>query len=175
MDHEVLMTSSIVTEARLFACEAHKKQKRRYTFEPYSVHLKSVACMVASVTQKPQIVAAAWLHDIVEDTPITLEDVGVFGFEIKKLVFEVTDHSSRTDGNRAARKKIDLDHARFASPDAQTIKLADLIDNADSIIEFDPNFAKIFMAEGLELFGLLTEGDPQLFERAENLLNDYFG
>ena len=84
------------------------------------------------------MVAAAWLHDVLEDTLVSQQELTVaFGDPVVRLVLELTDVSRPTDGNRATRKAIDRDHLANASPDAQTIKLADLIDNAESIIEHD--------------------------------------
>jgi len=60
---------------------------------------------------------AAWLHDTVEDTPCTLDDVrNMCGEEVAVLVEMLTDTSKPEDGNRAARKAIDREHTAKASP-----------------------------------------------------------
>ena len=63
--------------AREFAVAVHGKidHRRKYTNEPYDVHLKDVARMVGEVTDDPEVLAAAWLHDTLEDTPATYEDI----------------------------------------------------------------------------------------------------
>ena len=64
-----------------------------------------------------------------------------------ELVDDLTDVSKPQDGNRATRKELDRQHTAKASPDAKTIKLADLISNSRSIMKDDPNFAKVYMKE----------------------------
>ena len=63
--------------AREFATQAHRRidQRRKYSKQAYEVHLKAVADLVASVTDDQEMIAAAWLHDTVEDTPATLGDI----------------------------------------------------------------------------------------------------
>ena len=64
-------------KAMRYATEAHSRinHRRKYTSELYDVHLKNVADIVASVTEDPEMIAAAWLHDIVEDTPASFLDL----------------------------------------------------------------------------------------------------
>ncbi|RXM22001.1 bifunctional (p)ppGpp synthetase/guanosine-3',5'-bis(diphosphate) 3'-pyrophosphohydrolase, partial [Citrobacter sp. AAK_AS5] len=89
-----------------------------------------VATIVASVTDDPEMIAAAWLHDIVEDTPASFLDLEKeFGPRVAELVGELTDVSRPSDGNRATRKSIDRAHLAGASARGKTVKLADLLDN----------------------------------------------
>lgn len=86
------------------------------------------------MTDDEEMIAAAWLHDVVEDTPATLYDVEKeFGTGVAELVENLTDISKPGDGNRLTRKSIDKKHIARASQRAKTIKLADLIDNASDI------------------------------------------
>jgi (p)ppGpp synthase/HD superfamily hydrolase len=122
----------LVDRARIYATEAHQRinHRRKYNNEPYHVHLSAVAKLVASVTDDKEVIAAAWLHDSVEDTQATLEDIEeVFGLPVAELVEELTDISKPGDGNRSTRKRIDRRHLSQASRRAKTVKLADLIDN----------------------------------------------
>jgi len=83
---------------------AHQRigQQRKYNNQPYDVHLHAVAKLVASVTDDPEMIAAAWLHDTVEDTPATLDDIAEsFGTAVAELVESLTDVSMPSDGNRA--------------------------------------------------------------------------
>jgi (p)ppGpp synthase/HD superfamily hydrolase len=157
--------------ARIFATAAHYGQKRKYTNEPYINHpaevVKILKTLVDDRTVTSEMIQAAWLHDVVEDTSITIDIIlKVFGTEVAILVEMLTDKSSKADGNRAARKQIDLEHTALASPDAQTIKLADLIDNSKSIIERDPEFAKVYLQEKKALLEVLKEGDQRLWRIA---------
>jgi len=118
---------------------------------------------------------AALLHDVVEDTQITLDCIeDWFGPDVRALVEMLTDVSKPEDGNRDVRKAIDREHTAKASPRAKTIKLADLIDNAGSIQEHDAKFAKIYMREKRLLLEVLKEGDPKLYAHASKIVNDYY-
>lgn len=146
-------------------------QRRKYTNEPYINHPASVVELVRSVPHTEAMLCAAWLHDTVEDTPCTLDEIErVFGFEVAALVEMLTDVSKPSDGKRAARKKIDREHTAKASPQAKTIKLADLIDNSRSIVERDQNFAKVYLAEKTLLLEVLQEGDATLLAMAREFL-----
>ncbi len=163
----------LVHRARDYATQAHRRidQRRKYTKHPYEVHLKAVAETVAGVSDDPEVIAAAWLHDTVEDTPATLEDVAAaVGPGVAQLVAEVTDVSRPSDGNRAARKAIDRRHLAKASPRAKTIKLADLIDNCRDICREDLGFARVFTDEMAALLEVLRQGDARLKRRAEEVL-----
>ena len=101
---------TLVHRAREFATQAHRRieQTRKYSKQAYEVHLKAVADLVAWVSDDQEMIAAAWLHDTVEDTPATLGDIErEFGSEVAQLVADLTDVSRPGDGNRAARKAID--------------------------------------------------------------------
>lgn len=158
--------------AAVFAAAAHarKDQRRKYTGEPYIEHPRAVVELVRSVPHDEAMLAAAWLHDTVEDTEVDLSEiVREFGADVGALVEQLTDVSKPTDGNRKVRKALDCAHLRNASPRAKTIKLADLIDNSHSIIERDPEFAKVYLAEKRELLAVLTEGDETLLNRAREI------
>ena len=165
----------IPAKAMAFAEKAHRGQVRKYTSEPYINHPISVACLVQTVTSDSDTLAAALLHDVVEDTTYTLDDIySKFGADIECLVRDLTDISKPSDGNREARKKIDRKHTSEASPDAKTIKLADIIDNMKSIAEHDPEFAKVYMKEKKALLKVLTEGDPILYKKAFDIIKEYY-
>ncbi|WMT89390.1 HD domain-containing protein [Pelagibacterium sp. H642] len=164
-----ISASELVIGAYRFASAAHGAigQRRKYVDEPYIVHPIAVAELVKSVPHTEEMLAAALLHDVVEDTPVTLEEIGAqFGNEVGDLVDWLTDVSRPQDGNRAARKHIDLLHTAKAPPEAKTIKLADLIDNARTISAHDPGFWRRFRAEMKALLAVMEEGDPTLWRRA---------
>ena len=87
---------NIIKKARLFATVAHAAigQRRKYTNEPYIVHPEEVAKLVTRYGGTENQIAAAWLHDVVEDTNIT-EDLihQEFGDDIASLVCCLTDVS----------------------------------------------------------------------------------
>lgn len=159
----------LIERARIFATAAHAaiNQRRKYTDDPYIVHPQRVAERVASVPHTPEMIAAAWLHDVVEDTAVTLEDIQQeFGSEVATLVAGLTDVSRLEDGNRKVRKAIDREHSIQQSPACKTVKLADLIDNSLSIRRHGKGFARIFMAEMAEYLPGMKEGDAVLYTEA---------
>lgn len=161
--------TELESRALLFATAAHAAvgQLRKYTNEPYIVHPREVAEIVRSVDHTPAMVAAAYLHDVVEDTGVTIEIIREeFGSEVSDLVGWLTDVSRPDHGNRAQRKAIDRAHTAGAPAEAQTIKLADLISNTRSIMAHDPKFAKTYLEEKRLLIEVLTRGDPTLRSRA---------
>jgi hypothetical protein len=162
-------------KASKFAISAHSRinQLRKYSQQPYDVHLRAVARLVASVSPDEPLIAAAWLHDTVEDTPATFEDIErEFGAEVAELVKQLTDISKPGDGNRATRKAIDRQHLAGASPGAKTVKLADLIDNCEDICRHDSRFGSLFLLEMQSLLEVLTEGDKKLYWKAvETVMN----
>jgi (p)ppGpp synthase/HD superfamily hydrolase len=166
--------SDLEARAMQFATLAHGEinQKRRYTDESYIVHPAAVVQLVSTVAHTHEMLAAAWLHDVVEDTKTTLDEIHrVFGFGVATLVEMVTDVSKPSDGNRKERKRLDRMHLAIASAEAKTIKLADLIDNSFSIMKYDPDFAKVYIPEKRLLLEILREGNPILWQMAHNLIN----
>ena len=164
---------SLIEKARAYAVGAHARinQLRKYTSQPYDVHLKAVAELVATVSDDEATIAAAWLHDTVEDTPATFEDLErEFGVDVVQLVKELTDVSKPGDGNRAVRKAIDRQHSAGASPRAKTIKLADVIDNCEDICRHDVKFGRVYLGEAEALLEVLAGGDEKLHARAARLI-----
>jgi hypothetical protein len=165
----------LAKRASCYATSAHARinQLRKYTLQPYDVHLRSVAGLVASVSGDEAMIAASWLHDVVEDTPATFDDLErEFGAEVMNLVKELTDVSKPGDGNRAIRKAIDRQHLAAASPRAKTIKLADVIDNCRDICRHDPKFGRVYLTEMKALMEVLREGDQGLYAKAMEVITD---
>lgn len=157
--------TNIVERARVFATAAHAAvgQTRKYTGEPYVVHPIEVSELVASVNGTEAMVAAALLHDVLEDTEVTVDLLEEqFGSKVADLVLWLTDISRPKDGNRSARKALDRQHSAAAPAAAQTIKVADLISNTRSIVAHDPGFAKVYLEEKRLLLDVLTRADPTL-------------
>jgi (p)ppGpp synthase/HD superfamily hydrolase len=167
-----MMNLNVVTDASYFAIGAHRKQKRK-DGAPYELHLAAVAdwCRWAGLGQ--EVVAAAWLHDVLEDTDWTYDDLVIyFGERVAHLVLEVTDAAKPEDGNRAVRVAINREHLAHASPEGMSIKLADLIDNTTTIVAVDPNFARVYLREKEELLPHLHLGHAGLYDKACDVLNE---
>lgn len=162
----------IVLRATHFARWKHAGQVRRYTGEPYADHVVAVAEAVANTGASPEVVAAALLHDTLEDTETTAAElVEAFGYRIADLVVELTDQfTDLRYGNRAARKGKERDRLAKVSAEAQTIKVADLIDNTGTIAAHDPRFAKVYLEEKRALLEVLTRADVGLLDQARRML-----
>ncbi len=151
-----------ILKAVTFAEQAHRGQLRRYTKEPYLVHCLAVARTV-SITQLPgnispqrhNMIIASLLHDVVEDTLITVQDIkDVFGEPVSLYVKDLTDCPPGY-GNRAQRKIANDQRLAVCGDAVKIIKCADILDNMHSILEHDPKFAKVFMKEVGDLIPVL--------------------
>ena len=129
----------LIARAWNFAAERHVKQKRKgEAQEPYVNHLAEVAEMVATATegQDASLVAAAVLHDTVEDTAtLPAELASVFNADIADLVAEVTDDKRLS---KEERKRKQVEHAAAKSVRAKILKLADKISNLRSLTKSPP-------------------------------------
>jgi guanosine-3',5'-bis(diphosphate) 3'-pyrophosphohydrolase len=137
-DSDLKSIQNILTAAR-FAAEQHAQQKRKgVAAEPYLNHLIEVAQLVSGALEKPDtnLVIAALLHDTVEDTDVTLEELaGQFGSDVAQLVAEVTDDKSLP---KEERKRLQVVNAPKISVRAQMIKVADKISNLRAILVSPP-------------------------------------
>lgn len=166
------MASPLVARAAAFAKAAHGgiDHRRKGTGEAYTNHLARVAALVARAGGDAEMIAAAWLHDVVEDTPTSLDEIRLhFGTGVAALVEALTD-APRSAGNRAQRKALDRARLDGSGARAQTIKLADIIDNVPDICVHDPGFAPRYLRECRDLLAVLQDGDAQLRARARQCL-----
>ena len=128
-----------ILEAALFAAQRHSQQKRKGSAaEPYVNHLLEVAHLASMALgdPDPNLVAAALLHDTIEDAGVTREElVDRFGDDVASLVAEVTDDKSLP---KDVRKQLQIEHAPKTSRRAQVIKLADKISNVRSLLDSPP-------------------------------------
>lgn len=133
-------TISDLARAYHFAAIKHVHQRRKgKAAEPYINHLTEVAELVAMATNGDDIdaIIAAVLHDIVEDTNATLDELkNAFGSRVSALVAEVTDDKSLS---KATRKLLQIEHAAHASPCAKIIKLADKTANLRTLAASPPS------------------------------------
>ena len=123
-----------VIKAADFAATKHKDQRRKNKSAiPYINHPIGVANILTSEgkVMDPVVIQAALLHDTVEDTDTTIEEIGdVFGEKVKSIVAEVTDDKSLP---KQARKQAQIDTAYKKSPEAKLVKLADKLHNLRSL------------------------------------------
>ena len=127
-----------VLRAAAFAAEKHRNQRRKdEEASPYINHPIQLAyILVQADIEDPVVLAAALLHDTVEDTNTTLEELQiVFGFEIANIVHECSDDKSL---GKLERKQAQIDHAAHISPKAKLVKLADKIANVSDMNRAPP-------------------------------------
>ena len=156
--------SPVITAAKVMAGKAHEGQTRKYSSLPYIVHPIEVATIVESAGGTDEMIAAALLHDVIEDTDFTYEDIA-------DLVQGMTEVAKPEDGNRAKRKSMDKDFLAQQSPEVQTIKYADVISNTQDIALHDPSFAKVYITEIKALLEVIDKGDPTLYAKAKDIVH----
>jgi (p)ppGpp synthase/HD superfamily hydrolase len=157
---------TIYEKARIFAIEAHTSigQVRKFDGEPYHTHVLRVAELVSTRSQDQEILAAACLHDVLEDVEPNNPDfsreriLAEFGERVLKLVIELTDiytKENHPDKNRKARKELEAQRLAGVSEEAKLIKRADLHDNNKSIL--GTSFEKVWLQEKARLDEILGE------------------
>lgn len=153
---------------------------RKGSNEPYIHHPRRVAEALLwsgyGGIDFDDMIVAALLHDTVEDTPVTSEEVHeMFGSTVGELVDWVTNVSTPEDGDRAQRKALDAAHTARAPAAAQNIKVADIIDNCSNIRLVDPRFAiETYLPEKRAQLSLLTKADPSLLRKARKVTERNF-
>jgi (p)ppGpp synthase/HD superfamily hydrolase len=172
---------------RDFADKAHGMQMRKYTPERYIVHPERVMNLLRPRTGDIALLAAALLHDVLEDTPTTGEQILDFlktlmpealAKRTLALVIELTDVYVKEDypgWNRKKRKSAEMERLITTSPESQTIKYADIIDNCREIVKYDRNFAHVFLRECMSNLRKLDKGDPLLYQEALELVRSEMG
>ena len=146
---------SVFERALLFCAEAHRGAKRKLGSTPYILHPMEVATIAATLTSDEEILAAALLHDVIEDTPYTLDDLRAMGFNEQVLDalalmthdkrIPYMDYVAKIKGNKIAR----------------TVKLADLKHNSDlSRLNNVDEKAMKRIEKYRQAIALLSEHDP---------------
>jgi len=170
-----------------FVDHSHGEQTRRYSPDRYIVHPVRVMETVKKYSDSIVMPAAAVLHDVLEDTPVTAEEIRDFlktividdeSEKILNIVIELTDVFIKKDFphmNRRTRKSRELERLKKISVEAQTIKYADIMDNTSEILTDDPEFAAVYLYECRTILTKLTGGNKELREEALSLVNSYIG
>ena len=130
----------LVSEAAELAARRHNGMARKGRGnEPYINHLAEVANLLSAATEgaDAELVAAGWLHDSIEDTETTREELAQkFSERVASLVVECTDDMNLP---KAERRRLQAVHAPKKSPSAKLIKIADKISNIGARIHSDPS------------------------------------
>ncbi|WP_035456283.1 HD domain-containing protein [Algoriphagus terrigena] len=177
----------ILEEIRDFADQAHGDQMRKYAPDRYIVHPVRVMKMCQEYTDNLPVLAAALLHDVLEDTDTGKEEMLEFlqkhlsytqAMKVLRLVVELTDVYVKADYpklNRDQRKGKEAERLAKISPDAQTIKYADIIDNCKEITAHDAHFAPVFLKECRHILMGCKKGNRQLHKAAVETVDQELG
>ena len=134
-----MINNQLILKAAHFAAQKHRDQRRKdKEVSPYINHPISVAKIISEIgnIEDPEVLAAALLHDTIEDTKTTPEElIDDFGERVCSLVQEVTDDKTLP---KLERKQRQIDHAKEISGDAAIIKLGDKIANVTDITNTPP-------------------------------------
>lgn len=149
---------ALVEHTTMWGAMKHKGQVRKYTGEPYFTHCEAVAELVKehfeNVLNTPvreETYAAALLHDTVEDTNATIEEIEeIFGETVARYVWYLTKPPAFV-GNRARRKSVYNAYLAQAPEDVKIIKFFDMMHNSTSIEEHDPKFWETFRRETIRM------------------------
>lgn len=163
-----------IANALALAVKAHAGVSRKYGDEPYSNHVIRVAFMVARTGADEDVVAAALLHDVLEDTdtpPPAITDVA--GENVLRIVQELTNPSHLPENKRkprAERKRIDREHLATVSKEAKLIKLLDRIDNLRDVVKGPRDFQILYANESAALLEALRGSHPEYEKDLEHLI-----
>lgn len=172
----------VIDSIKRYADRCHGDQVRKYTGERYIGHPVRVMEMVREFDPNLPVLAAALLHDVLEDTPVSPAEMEKTLLKVMdpgqaagtmSLVIELTDvfvKKSYPRLNRRARKEKEALRLSAVSREAQTIKYADIIDNVTDIVTQDADFAKVFVQEAKQMLTAMVSGDARLRRRALTLV-----
>lgn len=145
------MDTAFVDKAIKFAVDAHANTERRGKGFPYVIHVLEAMEIVASMTNDPELLAAAALHDTVEDTDITVGQLRAeFGDRVASIVSDESDRpvtGLNEEESWRKRKQVAIDRLAAASLDSKTVALGDKLSNMRAI-------ARDYRAQGDNLWSL---------------------
>ena len=155
------LDTQLLDRAIVFAVRAHAGTERRGKGFPYIVHPMEAVEIVATITNDQELLAAAALHDTVEDTGVTTEQIRAeFGERIASLVASESDvviDGSSLEQSWHARKQAAIDRLARASHDAKIVALGDKLSNMRAI-------ARDYARQGDELWKLFHAKDRKEHE-----------
>lgn len=152
------MEKDLFDEAVKFATEAHSGMIRKTTSIPFVLHPLEVACITATMTNDREVLAAALLHDTVEDTNTTIEDIQErFGDRVAAMVAAETENKRKDlppEETWRIRKEESLEHIRNTDNlDLKKLWLADKLANIRS-------FYRAYLEQGDDLWKQFHQSDP---------------
>lgn len=174
----------VLEKVKQFADNAHGEQMRKYAPDRYIVHPIRVMELCREYDNRLPVLAAALLHDVLEDTEVKaqemmdfLQSVMTYGAarETLNLVKELTDvyvKSAYPQWNRDKRKGLERERIAKTSKTSQTIKYVDIIDNCKEIVSHDRHFAPKFLKECRSILQVANKGNRKLYDIAVATINN---
>ena len=151
------LDTTLVDKAILYATEAHAGTERRGKGFPYIIHPLEAMSIVATITTDEELLAAAALHDVIEDTDHTAEEIKeIFGERIARIVDAESDtvfENLSVEESWHMRKQIAMDHLKAADKDTKIVAMGDKLSNMRAI-------ARDYHDIGDELWNRFHAKDP---------------
>jgi (p)ppGpp synthase/HD superfamily hydrolase len=176
------LTENHIEDAIQFGIEKHQGQMRKYGGKPYFTHPSAVANVIKQFTNDQDVIIAAYLHDTLEDTQTTYQEiVEKFNERVANIVKELT--SVKEDVAQLGKAQYLLNKMLHMSDEALLIKLADRFDNTSGFendrqsLQGDPKLDKLnsfiekykkethFILDGLKVGRKLNAQQTELFNR----------
>jgi myo-inositol-1(or 4)-monophosphatase len=155
------LDTELLDRAIVFAVRAHAGTERRGKGFPYIVHPMEAVEIVATMTRDQELLAAAVLHDTVEDTDVTIEQIRAeFGDRVAALVASESEDKGcgvSKEESWHARKQAAIDRLASASLDSKIVALGDKLSNMRAI-------ARDYAVQGDKLWNLFNTKDPKEHE-----------
>lgn len=168
--NEFVEGKEIIEKAKEFATKKHKGQMRKFTGAPYIDHPAAVAALVDKYGGNPEMVAAAWLHDVVEDCGVKIIKIkDKFGPNVAKYVQELTIPPSVDKGDKKTEhiaKKLTK-----MSDEGLTIKLCDRLNNVSDFESAHPNFVSRYTPKTKYILDTL-EASGRPLDRYQKMIVD---
>ena len=169
---------NLILKATKFSALKHQDQKRKDGKTPYVIHPISVAMILSEIggIDDEEILSAALLHDTIEDTDTTVDEIDrEFGSKIRSIIEELTDNKELT---YYERKQFQIDHAPNLSKEATLVKIADKISNVTDIIDekptdWDDARCKEYIDWAESVINRCPKVNMKLEEHFYNLVNSY--
>lgn len=155
------LDTELFDRAAIFAVKAHSNTERRGKGFPYIIHPMEAASIVSTITKDPELLAAAVLHDVVEDTDVKVEDVRAeFGERIAEIVDSESDKFAEgvsDEDSWEGRKQAAIDRLAAAPMDSKIVAMGDKLSNMRAI-------ARDYAEKGDELWKIFHVTDKAKHE-----------
>ena len=162
-------------EVIAFAKKKHEGQIRKFSKEPYIAHPIRVATTLEKLGEADELIKAAYLHDTIEDTNTTFEEIKEkFGEKIANLVLELT--KNRSEIEQIGKTQHLIKSTNTMSPGALTIKLADRLDNVSDLDQADQEFKEKYAKETQQILEnlerKLSETQQKLYDSTLKMIKN---